>query len=118
MRGRLHTAPIWNFSIGVILHWRRPNFTLETSGHAWANRGCLTGRAANRPRLAEARAPQDDLFMLLYMLAAARLGRGWYDHRNHHHRRVYRQCQNPDREFAHGSLLRFLATRQPRDEPR
>jgi hypothetical protein len=50
--------------------------------------------------------------MLLYMLAAARLGRGWYDHRNHHHRRVYRQCQNPDREFAQGSLLRFLATRQ------
>jgi hypothetical protein len=42
------------------------------------------------------------------MSAAARLGVGRRDRRNQHQRRHgYRQCQKPDRKFAHASLPRW-----------
>src|SRR5712675_2503652 len=115
----MHTAPSepGNFSVRVVLHWRGPRPTLETSGDAWADRACLAGRPCNRPRLTgrpgivEARAP---LFLvLLYMPAAARLGLDWCDDRNHRQRRgAYDKCQKPDRKLAHRSLLRILAIGQ------
>ncbi len=103
-----------SLSIRILIEWRRPRPTLEASCDAWADSACPTGRPGNRPRLtgrpglAEARALLDLLFVLLYMLAAARRGLGWCDHWNHHQgRRVYGQCRKPDRKFAHASLLRW-----------
>ena len=104
------SAPI--SSIRIVIHWRRPRLTIDASGDARAD-VCLTRRPGNRPRLtgrprtADARTPMDMFFMLRCMPAAARLGLGWCDPRNHHQRRrVYGQCQKPDRNFAHASLLK------------
>jgi hypothetical protein len=104
---RLAASVLGNFSIRIVLHWRRPPRTLETSGDAGADRASLTGRPGNgpgptsRPGIAEARASFD---MLVMLLAAARLGPGWCDHRNQH-QRERGQCQKPDRNFVHASLL-------------
>jgi hypothetical protein len=100
------------FSIRIIIEWRRPYPAIDASGDAGADRACLTGkpgtgpRLTGRPSIADVRAPLDVLpMLLLYMLAAARLGLGRCDHGNHRQRRrVHDQCQKPYGEFAHAPL--------------
>lgn len=114
---RASHAPSIRVSLRIVIHRRRPLRTLEASG---AGRVWLTGRPAHRPCLtgrpgnAEAMAP---LLLMLLEMPAARFGLGWGDRRNQHQRRRgYRQCQQPDRKFAHAFLPRWQAMRRPADD--
>jgi hypothetical protein len=100
------------FSIRILIEWRRPYPAIDASGDAGADRVSLTGKPGTGPRLigrpgiADAMAPLDVLpMLLLYMLAAARLGLGLCDLGNpRQRRRVHDQYQKPCCEFAHAPL--------------